>query len=76
MSFGRVPVATSSLSVGCRARLSGKRMRGDGDLAGHVAICTWKIPAGARGERLVVTVKVSGRHGVSLVRKARLIVGR
>ena len=27
------------------------------------------------GEHLVVIVKVSGRHGVSLVRTARLIVG-
>jgi uncharacterized protein YkwD len=76
LSFGRVPVATSALAVRCRARLSGELMRGDGAIAGHVATCTWSIPAHARGERLVVTVKVSGRHGVSLVRKARLIVGR
>ena len=75
MSFGRVPVATSALGVGCRARLSGKALSGDGEIAGHVATCTWKIPADAKGERLVVTVKVSGRHGVSLVRRARLIVG-
>jgi uncharacterized protein YkwD len=76
MSFGRVPVATSALAVGCRARVAGTRFWGKGDIAGHVASCTWQIPAGARGERLVVTVKVSGRHGVSLVRRAKLIVGR
>jgi hypothetical protein len=76
MSFGRVPVATSALEVGCRARLAGKLLKSSGDIAGHVATCTWKIPAGARGEQLKVTVKVSGRHGVSLVRHAKLIVGR
>ena len=76
MSFGRVPVATSALDVACRARLSGKRLKGSGDIAGHVATCSWKIPADARGERLIVTVKVSGRHGVALVRHAKLIVGR
>jgi hypothetical protein len=75
MSFGRVPVATSALGIGCRARLSGKSLAGDGAIAGHLATCTWKIPADAKGERLVVTVKVSGRHGVSLVRRAKLIVG-
>jgi uncharacterized protein YkwD len=75
MSFGRVRVATSALAVGCRARLSGKRLQGSGDIEGHVATCTWQIPENARGERLVVTVKVSGRHGVSLVRHAKLIVG-
>jgi hypothetical protein len=76
LSFGRVPVATSALAVHCRARLAGERMRGRGDIAGHVATCRWSLPAKARGARLVVTVKVSGRHGVSLVRRARLIVGR
>ncbi len=75
MSFGRVPVATDALSVHCRARLSGGLLKGSGDIAGHVATCTWKIPGGARGEHLRVSVKVSGRHGVSLVRHARLIVG-
>jgi uncharacterized protein YkwD len=74
MSFGRVRVATSSLAVGCRARLAGERMRGAGDVAGHVATCKWSIPGDAGGKRLVVTVKVRGRHGVSLVRHARLIV--
>ena len=34
-----------------------------------------RFPPSAGGERLVVRVKVSGRHGVSLVRSARLIVG-
>ena len=63
MSFGRVPVATSPLNVGCRGRLSGKLLS-SGDIAGHVATCTWQIPANARGEQLKVTVKVSGRHGV------------
>jgi uncharacterized protein YkwD len=76
MSFGRVRVATSSLAVGCRARLSGQRMRGAGDLHGHVATCRWAIPAKAGGQRLAVTVKVRGRHGISLVRHARLIVAR
>ena len=76
MSFGRVPVSTSHLNVGCRGRLSGKLLKSTGDIAGHVATCTWKIPADARGEQLRVTVKVSGRHGVSLVRHAKLIVGR
>ena len=75
MTFGRVPVSTAHLAVKCRARLSGKRIRGSGDVDGHVATCTWKIPGDARGERLKVIVKVSGRHGVSLVRSARLIVG-
>jgi hypothetical protein len=74
LSFGRVPVATSSLAVRCHARLSGRSLPGTGEIAGHVATCTWAIPAGAGGERLVVVVKVSGRHGVSLVRNARLIV--
>ena len=76
MSFGRVPVSTSALDVACRARLSGKRLKSSGDIAGHVATCTWKIPAGAGGEKLKVTVKISGKHGVSLVRHAKLIVGR
>ena len=76
MSFGRVPVATSALDVACRARLSGRRLKGSGEIEGHVATCIWKIPADARGERLAVTVKVSGRHGVALVRHAKLIVGR
>ena len=75
MSFGRVPVATAALAVGCRARLAGARLKGTGEIAGHAATCKWKIPASARGEHLVVIVKVSGRHGVSLVRTARLIVG-
>jgi len=75
MSFGKVPVSTSALDIGCRARLSGASIKGDGDIAGHVATCAWTIPAGSGGERLVVTVKVSGRHGVSLVRRAKLIVG-
>jgi hypothetical protein len=75
LSFGRVPVATSALALGCRAVLSGERMKGTGDIAGHAATCTWTIPGDARGEKLVVIVKVSGRHGVSLVRTARLIVG-
>jgi hypothetical protein len=75
MRFGRVPVATAALAVGCRARLSGASLTGKAALTGHVATCAWKLPADARGERLVVTVKVSGRHGVSLVRHARLIVG-
>jgi hypothetical protein len=70
-----VPVATSALALGCRARLSGERLKGTGDIAGHAATCTWTIPASARGEKLVVIVKVRGRHGVSLVRIARLIVG-
>jgi uncharacterized protein YkwD len=76
MSFGRVPVSTSALKVGCRGRLSGKLLESSADMAGHMATCTWKIPAGARGKQLNVTVKVSGRHGVSLVRHAKLIVGR
>ena len=75
MSFGRVPVATSALAVRCRAKLPGKRMRGSGEIAGHTATCTWSIPAGASGKHLVVRVKVSGRHGVTLVRRAHLIVG-
>jgi hypothetical protein len=76
LSFGRVPVSTDALSVRCRARLAGVRMRGSGAVAGHVATCTWQLPAAARGERLVVHVTVSGRHGVSLARSARLLVGR
>ena len=76
MAFGRVPVSTSTLDVGCRGRLSGKLLKSSGAIAGHVATCTWKIPADARGEQFKVTVKVSGRHGVSLVRHAKLIVGR
>jgi uncharacterized protein YkwD len=76
MSFGRVPVSTSHLDVGCRGRLSGKLLKSSGDIAGHVATCTWKIPADASGEQFKLTVKVSGRHGVSLVRHAKLIVGR
>jgi hypothetical protein len=75
LSFGRVPVATSALALGCRARLSGERLKPTGDIAGHAATCTWSIPANARGEKLVVRVRISGRHGVSLVRTARLIVG-
>jgi uncharacterized protein YkwD len=75
MSFGRVPIATGTLAVRCRAKLSGKRMRGAGEITGHAATCTWSIPAGASGKRLVVIVKVSGRHGVMLVRRAHLIVG-
>jgi uncharacterized protein YkwD len=75
MSFGRVPVATSALDVGCRGRISGKRLHSRGHIAGHAATCRWRIPANARGQRLVVSVKVRGRHGVSLVRTARLIVG-
>lgn len=76
LSFGRVPVTTSALAVGCRARLSGELLKGDGSIDGHVATCTWSIPAKARGEHLVVRVAVKGRHGVSLMRTARLIVGR
>jgi uncharacterized protein YkwD len=76
MSFGRVPVATTALALRCHARLSGKRLKGTGDIAGHVATCTWQIPESAGGGRLVARVKVSGRHGVSLVRSARLIVAR
>jgi uncharacterized protein YkwD len=72
--FGRAHIATSKLSVGCRARLAGERMRGAGLVDGRVATCKWSIPADAAGKRLVVTVKVHSRHGVSLVRHARLIV--
>jgi uncharacterized protein YkwD len=74
MAFGRVKVATAALSVRCRARVAGVRLRGRGEIAGHVATCTWRIPAKARGRRLAVRVKVSGRHGISLVRGARLLV--
>jgi uncharacterized protein YkwD len=74
MSFGRVPVATSALAVRCHAKLSGKRLEGTGEIAGHVASCTWQIPEGAGGDHLHARVKISGRHGVSLVRSARLIV--
>jgi len=75
MAFGPVRVATENLAVRCRAKLAGERMRGKGEIADHVAICTWAIPAGADGKRLKVTVKVTGRHGISLVRHAKLIVG-
>ena len=75
MSFGSVRVATENLAVTCRAKLAGQHMRGKGEIADHVATCTWAIPAGADGKRLEVTVKVSGRHGISLVRHAKLIVG-
>ena len=75
LSFGRVPVATSALAVRCHAKLSGESLRGAGAIARHAAICKWSIPATARGERLVITVRISGKHGVSLVRHARLIVG-
>jgi uncharacterized protein YkwD len=74
LSFGRVPVATSALSVRCRARLAGVPVHGAGEIDGHVATCTWQIPAKTRGRRLVVHVKVSGRHGVSLARSARRLV--
>ena len=70
LTFGKVPVATAFLSVGCRANLSGALIKGDGAIAGHVATCTLADPGDARGENLVVTVKVSGRHGVALVRHA------
>ena len=75
MSFGSVRVATASLAITCRARLAGRHMKGAGAITGHVATCAWAIPDGADGRRLAVTVKVSGRHGVSLVRHAKLIVG-
>jgi uncharacterized protein YkwD len=75
LSFGRVPVATAALSVRCRARLAGTRVRGAGAIAGHVATCAWRIPATARGRRLVVRVRISGRRGVSLARSARRLVG-
>jgi hypothetical protein len=75
MAFGPVRVATENLAVRCRAKLAGKRMRGKGEIADHVATCTWAIPAGADGKRLKVTVKVTGRHGISLVRHAKMIVG-
>jgi hypothetical protein len=74
LSFGRVPVATAALSLHCHARIAGRLLRGTGEIAGHVATCTWRIPARAGGKRLLVRVKVSGRHGVSLVRSARLLV--
>ena len=74
LSFGRVPVATSALAVRCHAKLSGESLKGAGEIVGHAATCKWSIPAGARGAHLHITVKVSGRHGVSLVRDARLIV--
>ena len=75
LSFGRVPVATAALTLHCGARLAGRSLAGDGAIAGHVATCRWQIPANAHGARLVVRVRVSGRHGVSLVRSARLLVG-
>ena len=75
LSFGRVPVATSALEVRCHAKLSGTSLKGAGEIVGHAATCKWSIPASARGKHLRITVKISGRHGVSLVRSARLIVG-
>ena len=75
MAFGPVRVATENLAVRCRAKLAGKRMPGKGEIADHVATCTWAIPAGADGKRLKLTVKVTGHHGISLVRHAKLIVG-
>jgi uncharacterized protein YkwD len=75
MAFGPVRVATENLAVRCRAKLAGKRMRGKGEIGDHVATCTWAIPAGADGKRLKLTVKVTGHHGISLVRHAKLIVG-
>ena len=76
MSFGRVPVSTSSLDLRCRGRIAGKLLESSGDIAGHVATCHWKLPADARGELLKMTVRISGRSGVSLVRRANLVVGR
>jgi hypothetical protein len=75
MSFGRVRVATESLAIGCRARIGSTHWWGTGEIAGHVATCTWAIPERAGGRRLAVTVKVRGRHGITLVRHARLVVG-
>jgi uncharacterized protein YkwD len=74
LSFGRVPVSTSALALHCKARLAGRQIPGTGAIAGHVATCSWQIPAKTHGRRLVVRVKVSGRRGVSLVRSARLLV--
>jgi uncharacterized protein YkwD len=73
--FGRVRVATANLAVHCSARLAGLPLTGNGNIAGHVATCTWVIPQGARGARLLVHVRVSG-HRVALARRARLLVGR
>jgi len=75
LAFGPVRVATENLAVRCRAKLAGKRMRGKGEIADHLATCTWAIPAGADGKRLKLTIKVTGHHGISLVRHAKLIVG-
>jgi hypothetical protein len=76
MTFGRVPVSTSTLHVRCRGRLVGKVLKSSGDIAGHVATCTWKLPAGTRGELFKMTVRISGRSGVSVVRRANLVIGR
>ena len=56
MSFGSVRVATASLAITCRAPPCGPALKGAGAIAGHVATCTWAIPAGADGKRLA-------RHG-------------
>jgi hypothetical protein len=74
LSFGGVPASAPGLSVGCHARLAGIRVRGAGAIAGHVATCTWQIPARAGGQRLVVRVRISGRPGVSVARSARRTV--
>ena len=75
LSFGRVPVSTAALTLHCTARLSGRTITGAGDIAGHVRDLQLADSANTGGERLVVRVKVSGRHRVSLVRSARLLVG-
>src|SRR3954447_18793105 len=41
MAFGRVPVSTSTLHVGCRARVGRKHLKSSGDIAGHHATCNW-----------------------------------
>ena len=69
-------VATENLAVRCRAKLAGKRIEGKGEIADHVATCTWADPGrSATASASRSRVKVSGRHGISLVRHAKLIVG-
>ena len=61
--------------VRCRARVAGKRLKSSGRHRRSRRDVQLEAPGGARGERLKMTVKISGRHGVSLVRRANLIVG-
>lgn len=44
--------------IDCRAKVAGHALRGRGSFQGNRVLCSWRLPTGARGQRLAGTITV------------------